>query len=64
MHRRFATGHDVRRMPYVSSPLLSRAVGPVVMIAFAALDFRFLRRADVGDQDGGCAFSAHGVLYG
>ncbi|MFC8228587.1 hypothetical protein [Streptomyces sp. NPDC057287] len=38
VHRHLATGHDLRRMLYVSSPLLSCAVGPAVMIVLAALD--------------------------
>ncbi|MFE4453517.1 hypothetical protein [Streptomyces sp. NPDC056796] len=38
VHRHLATGHDLRRMLYVSSPLLSCAAGPAVMIALAALD--------------------------
>ncbi|WP_225320851.1 hypothetical protein [Streptomyces luteolifulvus] len=37
VHRRRATGRELRRMLYVSSPLLSCAVGPAVMIALAAL---------------------------
>ncbi|WP_405696754.1 hypothetical protein [Streptomyces sp. NBC_01185] len=38
VHRRLATGRDLRRMLYVSRPLPSCAVGPSVMIALAALD--------------------------
>ncbi|MEU0302651.1 hypothetical protein ABZ252_24775 [Streptomyces sp. NPDC006175] len=38
VHGHLATGHDLRRMLYVSSPLLSCAVGPAVMISLAALD--------------------------
>ncbi|MDK1348177.1 hypothetical protein QNO09_33860 [Streptomyces sp. 378] len=38
VHRHFATGHELRRMLYVSSPLLSCAAGPAVLIALAALD--------------------------
>ncbi|MEG8275275.1 hypothetical protein [Streptomyces sp. AHA2] len=38
VHRRFATGRELRRMLYVSSPLLSAAVGPAVLIGLAALD--------------------------
>ncbi|MFI8004902.1 hypothetical protein [Streptomyces sp. NPDC086010] len=37
VHRHLATGRELRRMLYVSSPLLSCAVGPAVMIALAAL---------------------------
>ncbi|MFI8165755.1 hypothetical protein ACIPM2_30090 [Streptomyces sp. NPDC086081] len=45
VHRRFATGHELRRMLYVSSPLLSCAVGPAVLIALAALDVLSLQAA-------------------
>ncbi|MGW3991747.1 hypothetical protein [Streptomyces sp. NPDC004830] len=38
VHRRFATGRELRRMLYVSSPLLSCAVGPALLIGLAALD--------------------------
>lgn len=38
MHGHVATGHELRRMLYVSSPLLSCAVGPAVLIGLAALD--------------------------
>jgi hypothetical protein len=38
VHRHLATGRELRRMLYVSSPLLSCAVGPAVLIALAALD--------------------------
>ncbi|GAA5023870.1 hypothetical protein [Kitasatospora paranensis] len=38
VHRRRATGRELRRMLYVSSPLLSCAVGPAVMIGLAALN--------------------------
>jgi hypothetical protein len=38
VHRRPANGRELRRMLYVSSPLLSCAVGPSVLIALAALD--------------------------
>ncbi|MFJ7591708.1 hypothetical protein ACIQZO_30920 [Streptomyces sp. NPDC097617] len=37
VHGRLATGHELRRMLYVSSPLLLSAVGPLVLIASAAL---------------------------
>ncbi|MFJ8752918.1 hypothetical protein ACIREO_26810 [Streptomyces sp. NPDC102441] len=45
VHRHLATGHDLRRMLYVSAPLLSCAVGPAVMIALAALDVLSLSAA-------------------
>ncbi|MFG2587870.1 hypothetical protein [Streptomyces sp. NPDC048438] len=45
VHRHLATGHDLRRMLYVSSPLLSCAVGPAVMITLAALDVLSLSAA-------------------
>jgi hypothetical protein len=45
VHRRLATGGELRRMLYVSSPLLSCAVGPAVLIALAALDVLSLRAA-------------------
>ncbi|MEU0137891.1 hypothetical protein ABZ172_28230 [Streptomyces sp. NPDC006296] len=45
VHRHFATGHDLRRMLYVSSPLLSCAAGPSVMIGLAALDVLSLSTA-------------------
>ncbi|MGV9499447.1 hypothetical protein [Streptomyces sp. NPDC003642] len=45
VHRRFATGPELRRMLYVSSPLLSCAVGPAVLIALAALDVLSLHAA-------------------
>lgn len=53
VHRRVATGHELRRMLYVSSPLLSCAVGPAVLIALAALgvlslDVALLVAAGVG----------------
>ncbi|MFJ8595201.1 hypothetical protein [Streptomyces sp. NPDC093598] len=53
VHRRVATGHELRRMLYVSSPLLSCAVGPAVLIALAALgvlslDAALLAAAGVG----------------
>lgn len=38
VHGHVATGHELRRMLYVSSPLLSCAVGPAVLIGLAALD--------------------------
>ncbi|MCK8438610.1 hypothetical protein G3I77_38175 [Streptomyces sp. D2-8] len=38
VHRRLANGRELRRMLYVSSPLLSCAVGPSALIALAALD--------------------------
>lgn len=38
VHGHLATGHELRRMLYVSSPLLSCAAGPAVLIALAALD--------------------------
>ncbi|MFD9397079.1 hypothetical protein ACFWBB_42005 [Streptomyces sp. NPDC060000] len=38
VHGHLATGHELRRMLYVSSPLLSCAVGPAVLIALAALE--------------------------
>ncbi|CAM5255393.1 hypothetical protein SHIRM173S_00817 [Streptomyces hirsutus] len=37
LHGRFARGRELRRTLSVSSPLLSCAVGPAVMIALAAL---------------------------
>ncbi|MFD8236883.1 hypothetical protein ACFV20_34020 [Streptomyces sp. NPDC059696] len=45
VHGRLATGHELRRMLYVSSPLLSCAVGPGVLIALAALDVLTLHTA-------------------
>ncbi|MBD9732303.1 hypothetical protein IGX29_10860 [Streptomyces sp. H28] len=45
VHRRYATGGELRRMLYVSSPLLSCAVGPAVTIALAALDVMSLDTA-------------------
>ncbi|GGX90737.1 hypothetical protein [Streptomyces fructofermentans] len=45
VHRHLATGRELRRMLYVSSPLLSCAVGPAVMIALAALDVLSLSAA-------------------
>ncbi|MGW1818733.1 hypothetical protein ACWCQM_34885 [Streptomyces sp. NPDC002125] len=45
VHRHFARGHELRRMLYVSSPLLSCAVSPSVMIALAALDVLYLSTA-------------------
>ncbi|MFI2781266.1 hypothetical protein [Streptomyces sp. ALB3] len=45
VHRHLATGQDLRRMLYVSSPLLSCAVGPAVTIALAALDVLSLSAA-------------------
>ncbi|MFF5254477.1 hypothetical protein ACFY4K_20865 [Streptomyces leeuwenhoekii] len=45
VHRRLATGHALRRMLYVSSPLLSCAVGPALMIALAALGVLSLHAA-------------------
>ncbi|GAB7110703.1 hypothetical protein JCM4814A_90200 [Streptomyces phaeofaciens JCM 4814] len=38
IHGHLATGHELRRMLYVSSPLLSCAAGPAVLIGLAALD--------------------------
>ncbi|MFE9839108.1 hypothetical protein ACFYP4_28820 [Streptomyces sp. NPDC005551] len=38
VHRHPATARELRRMLYVSSPLLSCAVGPAVLIGLAALD--------------------------
>ncbi|MFD9542459.1 hypothetical protein [Streptomyces sp. NPDC060022] len=38
VHRHVATGRELRRMLYVSSPLLSCAAGPAVLIGLAALD--------------------------
>jgi hypothetical protein len=37
LHERLATGQDLRRLLHVSSPLLLSAVGPLVMVAAAAL---------------------------
>lgn len=37
VHRRFARGRELRRMLFVSSPLLSAAVGPLVLIAVSSL---------------------------
>ncbi|MEU7037418.1 hypothetical protein ABZ958_27540 [Streptomyces sp. NPDC046237] len=45
VHRSFATGSELRRMLYVSSPLLSCAVAPSVMIALAALGTMSLHTA-------------------
>ncbi|MFI2635250.1 hypothetical protein ACH5A2_33490 [Streptomyces collinus] len=45
VHRHLATGPELRRMLYVSSPLLSCAVGPAVLIALAALDVLSLHAA-------------------
>ncbi|MEV5354960.1 hypothetical protein [Streptomyces sp. NPDC052693] len=45
VHRHFATGHALRRMLYVSSPLLSCAVGPALMIALAAMGVLSLHAA-------------------
>ncbi|WP_234335284.1 MULTISPECIES: hypothetical protein [Streptomyces] len=45
VHRHLATGRELRRMLYVSSPLLSCAVGPAVLIALAALDVLSLNTA-------------------
>ncbi|WP_256925313.1 hypothetical protein [Streptomyces sp. Amel2xC10] len=45
VHRHLATGRELRRMLYVSSPLLSCAVGPAVLIALAALDVLSLESA-------------------
>ncbi|MFC8144034.1 hypothetical protein ACFUKV_20225 [Streptomyces paradoxus] len=45
VHRHLATGRELRRMLYVSSPLLSCAVGPAVLIALAALDVLSLHAA-------------------
>ncbi|MFJ5998985.1 hypothetical protein [Streptomyces sp. NPDC092370] len=38
VHGHLASGHELRRMLYVSSPLLSCAAGPAVLIALAVLD--------------------------
>ncbi|MEJ8667737.1 hypothetical protein WKI71_01575 [Streptomyces sp. MS1.AVA.1] len=38
VHGRVATGAELRRMLWVSSPLLLSAVGPLVLIGSAALD--------------------------
>ncbi|MGW0779117.1 hypothetical protein ACWD01_37300 [Streptomyces sp. NPDC002835] len=45
VHRHLATGQELRRMLYVSSPLLSCAAGPAVLIALAALDVLTLHTA-------------------
>ncbi|CAL9331822.1 hypothetical protein [Streptomyces sp. enrichment culture] len=45
VHRRYATGAELRRMLHVSSPLLSCAAGPAVTIALAALDVMSLNAA-------------------
>ncbi|WP_432055919.1 hypothetical protein [Streptomyces sp. bgisy022] len=45
VHRGYATGGELRRMLYVSSPLLSCAVGPAVTITLAALDVMSLDAA-------------------
>ncbi|MFF7871212.1 hypothetical protein ACFZCT_32875 [Streptomyces qaidamensis] len=45
VHRHFATGRELRRMLYVSSPLLSCAVGPALLIALAALEVLSLHAA-------------------
>ncbi|MEU3278609.1 hypothetical protein [Streptomyces antibioticus] len=45
VHRHLATGRELRRMLYVSSPLLSCAAGPAVLIALAALDVLSLESA-------------------
>ncbi|MFE7383343.1 hypothetical protein [Streptomyces zhihengii] len=44
-HGRIATGAELRRMLWVSSPLLLSAVGPLVLIGAAALDVMELRTA-------------------
>jgi hypothetical protein len=45
VHRHLATGRELRRMLYVSSPLLSCAAGPSVLIALAALGLLTLHAA-------------------
>lgn len=45
LHGRFARGRELRRTLYVSSPLLSCAIGPAVMIGLAALDVMSLSTA-------------------
>ncbi|MCT4351747.1 hypothetical protein M5362_01190 [Streptomyces sp. Je 1-79] len=45
VHRGFATGAELRRMLYVSSPLLTCAVAPAVMITLAALGAMSLHTA-------------------
>ncbi|MEV4787239.1 hypothetical protein [Streptomyces tuirus] len=56
VHRHLATGRELRRMLYVSSPLLSCAVGPSVLIALAALDVLTLHAA-LPAAAGVCVFS-------
>ncbi|WP_405592821.1 hypothetical protein [Streptomyces sp. NBC_01092] len=45
VHGRVATGSELRRMLWVSSPLLLSAVGPLVLIGSAALDVMDLETA-------------------
>ncbi|MFD5258287.1 hypothetical protein ACFWM5_36415 [Streptomyces bobili] len=45
VHRHLATGHELRRMLYVSSPLLSCAAAPSVLIGLAALNVLSLHAA-------------------
>lgn len=45
VHGSLASGRELRRMLYVSSPLLSCAVGPAVLIGLAALDLLSLTAA-------------------
>ncbi|MCP2252774.1 hypothetical protein LY13_001517 [Prauserella aidingensis] len=47
VHRHRATGFELRRMLYVSSPLLSCAVGPAVLIGLSALDVLPLHSASL-----------------
>lgn len=45
VHGRIATGAELRRMLWVSSPLLLSAVGPLILIGSAALDVMDLEAA-------------------
>ncbi|MEV6397862.1 hypothetical protein AB0M39_24335 [Streptomyces sp. NPDC051907] len=45
VHGRVATGAELRRMLWVSSPLLLSAVGPLLLIGAAALDVMYLETA-------------------
>ncbi|WP_431683462.1 hypothetical protein [Kitasatospora sp. KL5] len=45
VHRRVASGHELRRMLFVSSPLLLSAVGPLLLIAAAGIGLMSLHSA-------------------
>ncbi|MFD0531955.1 hypothetical protein ACFQ1I_44020 [Kitasatospora arboriphila] len=45
VHRRLASGHDLRRMLFVSSPLLLSAVGPLLLIGASAVGLMDLHTA-------------------